>query len=364
MKLKSLFSLFLFSNIATTSLWCNSDYQLPSLFQHFPRADISGLVIDAKKLEIPGIPYLYNASIIEDRQGGYYLFFRVDTPHTPPYVSHILCAQLDHNFNVNTNSVKTLDTQSEHSEDPRALWVGDELWVVYNDESPGRANHRIMKTAKIDTLSLQVEAIYPLDIGIKKVEKNWVPFALQSEWSDKEELYFSYTIQPHAVLSLNQFLLGEKDITHFFSNQPPKILWPKCWGPIRGGTPAKKINEHEYLAFFHSSFLDGRKTRWYIVGAYIFEAKAPYEVTRISQWPILFKGIYDTPSYRDDLYVLFPAGFVIEKHEEGDLIHLSCGENDTGIKIITLDMETLLQSLKPSINKGRQRFHLISERPR
>jgi hypothetical protein len=47
-----------------------------------------------------------------------------------------------------------------------------------------------------------------------------------------------------------------------------------------------------------------------------------------------------------DKRVIFPAGFAVEKRPEGDLIHVSCGENDSGIKIVSFRKEALFKSLK------------------
>jgi hypothetical protein len=37
----------------------------------------------------------------------------------------------------------------------------------------------------------------------------------------------------------------------------------------------------------------------------------------------------------------------VENRDGQDLIHLSCGENDSAIKILTFDKEALLKTLKP-----------------
>jgi predicted GH43/DUF377 family glycosyl hydrolase len=84
------------------------------------------------------------------------------------------------------------------------------------------------------------------------------------------------------------------------------------------------------------------------MGAYTFEAKPPFRITAVSTAPILFDGIYDTPALNTaspDKYVIFPCGFAIEKKEGKTLIHLGCGENDSAIKIVTMDKDELVKSL-------------------
>jgi hypothetical protein len=43
---------------------------------------------------------------------------------------------------------------------------------------------------------------------------------------------------------------------------------------------------------------------------------------------------------------IFPGGFVIEKKGKQELIHLSCGENNSTITIVTIDKGCLLKQLK------------------
>ena len=125
-----------------------------------------------------------------------------------------------------------------------------------------------------------------------------------------------------------------------------KNLWDSQWGAIRGGTPARLI-DNQYLAFFHSSFRERGKV-WYVMGAYTFEAFPPYKVTAISAQPILFDGIYNTKAEntaKKGLRCIFPAGFV-EGYDKEDVFYLSCGENDCATKIITISKRNLLSSLK------------------
>ncbi|MBX9744839.1 MAG: hypothetical protein K2X08_06490 [Chlamydiales bacterium] len=84
------------------------------------------------------------------------------------------------------------------------------------------------------------------------------------------------------------------------------------------------------------------------MGAYTFKAEPPFTITRMSPQPILFRGIFDTPianTAQDWKRVIFPSGFVLEKQQDRELIHLACGENDCAIKIVTFDKKALLDSL-------------------
>lgn len=124
--------------------------------------------------------------------------------------------------------------------------------------------------------------------------------------------------------------------------------WIERWGEIRGGTPALLI-EGQYLAFFHSSFEDRAGIKWYTMGAYTFAKEPPFSMMRISSAPIVFEGIYETAlcsAAHPGVRSIYPMGFVREKTDVSDLIHLSCGENDSAIKIVTFDTERLLNSLE------------------
>jgi hypothetical protein len=127
------------------------------------------------------------------------------------------------------------------------------------------------------------------------------------------------------------------------------ICWPKEWGGPKGGTPARRVGD-QYLAFFHSNFNDLNDINWYVMGAYTFEAKPPFRLTGISYYPILFEGMFDSPPMvkaNPRLRALYPSGFVVEKLEDGrELIHVSCGENDSTLQIVTIDKDALFKTLK------------------
>jgi len=86
------------------------------------------------------------------------------------------------------------------------------------------------------------------------------------------------------------------------------------------------------------------------MGAYTFEAAPPYKITSITPCPIVFPGIYESeflntadPSKR----IIYPAGVALEIKEEKTLLHVSCGENDCAIKIVTIDYQKLRKSMLP-----------------
>lgn len=357
----------LFSGISLLGVVAYSGLDLgalnfPLYLKNIPLIDSDNMLVGVKRVEIDGVPSLYNASIVT-YEGHYLLFYRVDQPTNPPFMTHIHYAELDREFNQITED-KVLNTRSCFSEDPRALWIGDELWVIYNDTYQNKAGRRTMHAARVNTQTFEVENIVNLDVGTR-IEKNWVPFEGRVAANKEPQLLLEYHIAPQTIL----WLQDRNEGALAYLQQPEideekiSLLWPKTWGPMRGGTPAIKISPNEYLSFFHSSFADAANTRWYIIGAYTFETKPPYAVTSISSHPILFEGIYDTYTPRSDLQVLFPAGFVISNELGREVIHLSCGENDMGVKILSLDKNALLRSLRPTFDLGRRRFHRLFRPP-
>jgi predicted GH43/DUF377 family glycosyl hydrolase len=324
-----------------------------SRFKGIPFGEASGLVKSVKKIELKEIATPYNASLIE-ADNGYLLFFRYDIKDRITFDatefslrSYIGVANLDGEFNQ-TMPVTTVNTQSDFSEDPRVVRAGNDLFLSYNDLADNSIYSRTIRLACLDPRNFSVKYSLDLDQHIQPIEKNWIPFAF-SEDGKSEQVLFNYSINPHKVLKMND--LKKNEMQHLiFANDVSfqKLAWGNLWGTIRGGTPAKLV-DGQYLAFFHSSFNEEDK-KWYVMGAYTFDAKPPFRINAISQHPILFKGIYDTlpqNTSHHKLRAIFPAGFALDKVDGREVIHVSCGENDCAVKIITLDKELLLKSLKP-----------------
>ncbi|MBU6383145.1 MAG: hypothetical protein KGR16_02370 [Verrucomicrobia bacterium] len=322
--------------------------EFPRSLKHLPLAEEQGILLASRKIDIPGVIAPYNASLIEEADH-YLLFFRYDIPaigdDEVPYHSYIGCVELNSDF-LPLSPFTTLDTKSAFSEDPRVMKVDGQYFITYNELMAGKRTRREVRMATVDSLTKRIESITRFDRRKMSVEKNWMPFV-----PDGKTLHFIYTIRPHEVLKLaspqhNALLqVGVCDPKCALSS----LDWPKQWGIPRGGTPPRLV-DGEYLSFFHSSLIDDRGITWYVMGAYAFEAAAPYRITKISPHPILFHEIYRTAhqnTANPKVRCIYPAGFVLERREGKDLIQLSCGENDSAVKVLTIDKEALLRSLKP-----------------
>ena len=167
----------------------------------------------------------------------------------------------------------------------------------------------------------------------------------------ERELLLSYTICPHEVVQITSN--GVCQAVHTTHAQIP------CHGCIiRGGTPGVRLLTDEYLSFFHTHvcpYEHPRKTacevqwpsgtiplRHYLMGCYTFEAIPPFRILRCSPEPIVYPGICDSHNPRFPKHkVVFPAGLIVEDGEA----HVSCGENDGCVKIISFPLDELLASL-------------------
>ncbi|MBX9744841.1 MAG: hypothetical protein K2X08_06500 [Chlamydiales bacterium] len=315
-------------------------FSLPPPLQEVPLADEAGIVLSVKKIEIPQAPTAYNAALVK-QDIGYFMCFRIDTPiyacDTLSYVSDIGCIRLGKDFQPDETGFSIIDTGSQHAEDARIFQHQGQHYLLFNDLLAAN-RPRGLRLGSLNMEKRRFEYLTSLDIHSGQVEKNWTPF------SHEGDIYFLHTINPQKVIKLSD---PKKQPMASISFHSLALHWPGKWGQIRGGTPAQLVDD-EYLIFFHSSFEDSKGIRWYTMGASTFEAIPPFRMTRISRYPILFKGIYETPIAgvaHPGVRSIYPVGFVFEKGDEEEVIHVSCGENDSSIKIITISKNTLFSHL-------------------
>jgi len=324
---------------------------LPASLYNIPYAETDGIVLNVKTVQIRNVFAPSNASLLENGDN-FILFFRYDKPNRHAYPHHFFTnigvVELDKNFEQTDKEFSRLDTQSNYSEDPRAVKVGNEVYVFYNEVHPHTNFCRTMKVANVDLKNFQLNFFTNLDLQMQPVEKNWMPFEYIND-KGKPLLCFAYYLNPHKIFELPDPHINDcKSLLSVDYHPYNHLPWPSIWGPPRGGTGPRLIG-NEYLGFFHSSFSDNDDIIWYVIGAYTFEATPPFAITSISNYPILFKGIYNTPPLNTatpKIRCVFPCGFAIEQQNGKELIHVACGENNSSVKIITMDKEALLKSLK------------------
>lgn len=325
------------------------DPNVPMNLQMIPYGEDEGIVICTRTIEIRGVVAPYNPSIVEHKDG-YLLLFRYDlfdskSPHG--FFSNIGCVELDRNFQQTEKEFIRIQLPQRDGEDPRVIKVNDKLYVSYNSGLPPLYQIRKIHVAELDMETYQPKFTTCLDTYFSDTEKNWAPFEYVNE-DEESQICFEYSIFPRKVFGLPDPIKNELK----YVNSPYEVVYRKLpwesFGILRGGTGARRVGD-QYLGFFHSSFPFRDGTRWYVIGAYTFDSKPPFEITGMSHYPILFEDIYASPPRHTAnplVKCLFPGGFVIEENEDGDLIHLVCGENDSAIRIVTIDQENLFQNLR------------------
>jgi len=323
---------------------------IPAQLQTTPMGEKTGLVLGTKTIEVRNVVAPYNPSMIE-HEGGYLLFFRYDIlkqdcPHD--FYTSIGCCWLDANFEQTEKEFTTIETGSRFSEDPRIVRVGSDLYLVFNDlQKEGSSHYRTMHVGKLNLKESKLEFSTDLDLAIKPVEKNWVPF--EHVKNGKPELYIEYYLNPQKVMRLPN--PEENGLVHLrlpSLSTTHKIFWPHLWGQPRGGATARFV-DGQYLSFFHSFFNDSNGFPWYVMAAYTFEKEEPFRVTGISHYPILFEGIYSSPHMNTadpKKRVIFPGSFTEGTQEGKEVLYVCCGENDCSIKLIIMDKQVLFKSLK------------------
>jgi hypothetical protein len=156
--------------------------------------------------------------------------------------------------------------------------------------------------------------------------------------------HFSYTLDPHRVfrLSKNDNKLSTVGLTG------GNINWSESFGEIHGGTPSLKDGD-SYFGFFHS-WKDlksiqskGEKISHFFMGAYLFNEKPPFELTHISDKPIIGKTFFHGPDYETwkPIKAIYPGGFVFTKKH----VWVVYGRQDHECWVVKMDKKALIQSL-------------------
>lgn len=325
-------------------------------FHDIPYLDDANVILRSELLHIKEYPDAFNASFIEHIDG-YLTVFRQDSKKSPdmmPLTISMGLVNLNRNF---IQSNKAIESQLEHigAHDGRLFYYDHTLYILYThllyqeSSKPGKkdllrfTNRMHQAIANLDE-NWNIVNVRELNYGTQKKEKNWTPFEYQDA-AGMPHLYFVYRFNPKEIICLKESGAIEQIIKDANKSQALINMWENRWGEIRGGTPAINIGD-EYLTFFHSSFKNKNQI-WYVFGALTFQKDPPFTITKISKYPILAHNFYKAESndqrlFSHDRLVMFPCGLICENN----LIHVLCGENDIGIRLVTFDKKRLLECLK------------------
>ena len=312
------------------------------------------IIVSTKKIEFSSFPHAFNPSIAQTNLG-LLLTFRYSPDLYHPWFSYIGIVFLDDVTLEPIGEPQLLDMHSgncaipSQAEDARIFSFNGNTYIIYNDSmdcvNPTSLEHRDMFISLINyqnnkfVFSKPIKLFHYYKYFQYNWQKNWSAF----EWNNA--LLFTYSINPHEVVYPN-FISG-KCMPIYKTNE--FINW--MFGELRGGTPALLV-DGEYLAFFHSSiFITSPVSKdlsryHYFMGAYTFSAEPPFNLTKITYFPIIGEGFYnDTHAEKR---VVFPGGYVVS----GPYLHIAFGKDNGSfgekeIWITTIDKERLQSVLEP-----------------
>jgi predicted GH43/DUF377 family glycosyl hydrolase len=242
--------------------------------------------------------------------------------------------------------LKELGLTTYQAEDPRALFFQGQIYLFFNRPTSNGFNSkngksRRMAVAKICPESIAVLDQKIIDFNLQPIEKNWTPFIGLDE-KKQESIFMIHSIPKKLLLKLDLMDLSNCSLEYQQDKIPEQIReWEKNWGKIRGGTPAV-LSEGEYWLFFHSEYipkLKGMEMHNYVMGALVLEKEFPFHPKRISKEPIVFNGMYTSSFRRSNIFTVYPAG--VHYDDKKRVFNVSIGENDRGMKVLTLDKEAL-----------------------
>ena len=249
----------------------------------------------------------------------------------------LMAFKLDDNRSPTHFAPIHLDTRSyrdQHFEDPRITVIGGRPWLSY-------CTFQIFKPARYTGAHQQVailnddwqpetrwDPVYGKNGGSIHTgdgnEKNWT-------WFEHEgKLHLLYNIEPHTVVEWHGDAVKAEHLTQTL---------PWDFGHMRGGTSPVQLDKGgDFTVFFHSSTKWKDPKRRYHMGAYQFESKPPFKITRMTSKPILSGSQHD-PWQPGLPLVVFPCGAI---HKKGKWV-ISMGVNDFCTAIMELPHNDLMK---------------------
>jgi predicted GH43/DUF377 family glycosyl hydrolase len=210
---------------------------------------------------------------------------------------------------------------NHHVEDPRAIEFNNHWFVFYTDGLTIGVAKLTLDTC--DVIYSHYFKLPPRDMISNQSdgrEKNWIPVV------SNNQLYILYSDTPRTIFRCRDDLDELTVVTR--EKFDYSVTWP--YGNVRGGCPPVPYDNDTLIWFFHSSRLiyfsiTVNNPRIYFIGAYVTENKYPFNILKISTFPIFF----GTPChYRKNIdhrsNIVFPCGAV----QEGDTFLISMGIND------------------------------------
>lgn len=293
--------------------------------------------------------YYFNPAILQEPNGQILLFARRcrnkrerdEEVYTEK--NDIVCFELSKDLRATKKALVQLTSQFENEqfEDPRVVKFGDKFGLScctfvpfksYAHQAMFLLDKHLFNEARFDPIYGNNYAQAMTNDGH---EKNWLYFVHDNA------PHMVYSANPHVVVRLNGRLGFEQQyVTDEFNP-----LWK--FGEVRGGTNPI-LADGLYWTFFHSSlpWINGK--RRYYMGAYAFEAKAPFRIARMTTMPIL------TGTNQQDWWpglpaVVFPCGAFFDSVRSQFVVSYGINDVDCGyIKIPLSDMLEITKKIRPN----------------
>jgi hypothetical protein len=314
------------------------------------------LAIDDRPLALgplaPG-QVAFNPSLVPYGKGAL-LAFRLDTatgdPRRPDM--RIAVVPLDANFAPTAEPV-VLDLRPpghalHTAEDPRLLWMGRELYLLFNQRpQEGRSRLRRMYVARLALAArgtgpaLRVarlaQVMPPAGFKLGAIEKNWAPFVAEGT------LWLLYGSNPPVALGVDPAGLasGGANVETFGPVAAARAV-SFDHGAWRGGTPATPTGTEgdggPLEAIFHLRGRRGDKVV-YGLGYYTFAPAPPFAIERVLPAPLVVPDLEDDSPAK--LACAFPGGLL----RRGERLYVAYGRHDRAVHLLTLDAPALERAL-------------------
>lgn len=254
----------------------------------------------------------------------------------------------------------------EHFEDPRVVYVNGKTFVSacnFIRHKVGLRESMTWPHQMISEVNMDWQLVQRYDPAYGRNGrdsgsntghcKNWNYF-----WRNGHP-HLLYQAVPHQIVPLsNNFItLGVHDVSKATCHSetgcgPMQPGMLKCWetkwnanlwnyGPIRGGTPPVLVNG-EWLTFFHSSTPWTTDKRQYHMGAYTFEDRPPFKITKITREPLLTGSRFDV-WYPNKPACIFAQGALLRN----GTWFITAGVNDLACGWLKLPHDDLIDLLIP-----------------
>jgi hypothetical protein len=236
------------------------------------------------------------------------------------------------------------------AEDPRLVVHLERLFIVYNSSMDGKVDHthRAIYLAEValgdpegrETFRVIRRKKLQIPSGQQRIEKNWTPF------STAGRLHFIYTTNPTHV-----FAMGEDEwqqpgsVVILVEVGRSKTKITEHLGQMCGGTAAIfDTKRGVFASFFHTQLVidasEENPSTLYFAGLYTFSPTPPFEILEVLPFPIVPSRSYQDPEI--SLWATYPMGFI----RIGDIVHLSYGQNDNRIGVVSLNYEMLMAFMR------------------